>query len=62
MTNGQLGRKSHGKTDTNVTPVGQSWFSKAGYQMFLIGIIGHFAFQAFLVMISVACFTKNRFE
>ncbi|CAE7251994.1 unnamed protein product [Symbiodinium natans] len=32
---------------------------RAGYQMFLIGIIGHFAFQAFLVMISVACFTKN---
>ncbi|CAE7772683.1 unnamed protein product [Symbiodinium sp. CCMP2456] len=35
---------------------------RAGYQMFLMSIIAHFVFQAFLVLISVACFTKYRFE
>ncbi|CAE7233003.1 unnamed protein product [Symbiodinium pilosum] len=35
---------------------------RAGYQTFLVGIMAHFGFQAFLVMTSVACFTKNRFE
>ena len=35
---------------------------KAGYQVFLMSIIAHFLFQAFLVLISVACFTKYRFE
>mmetsp|Transcript_6387 Transcript_6387/g.11682 ORF Transcript_6387/g.11682 Transcript_6387/m.11682 type:complete len:326 (+) Transcript_6387:94-1071(+) len=35
---------------------------RVGYQLFLLGIIGHFAFQGFLVIIAVACFTKNRFE
>ncbi|CAE7206583.1 COMT [Symbiodinium necroappetens] len=35
---------------------------RAGYQVFLMSIIAHFLFQAFLVLISVACFTKYRFE
>lgn len=35
---------------------------RAGYQFFLMGMMGHFLFQAVLVAIAVTCFTKSRFE
>ncbi|CAK9035441.1 Pentatricopeptide repeat-containing protein [Durusdinium trenchii] len=35
---------------------------RAGYQVFLMSMLGHFIFQAILVAIAVTCFTKNRFE
>ncbi|CAJ1355738.1 unnamed protein product [Effrenium voratum] len=35
---------------------------RAGYQIFLMGIMGHFVFQGILVAIAVGCFAKNRFE
>jgi hypothetical protein len=38
------------------------FFAEAGYQFFLMGMMGHFLFQAVLVAIAVTCFTKSRFE
>lgn len=36
--------------------------AEAGYQFFLVGMMGHFLFQVVLVAIAVTCFTKSRFE